>query len=535
MSDAIIEQFGVVTADSQTADAGQIEVVSETTSILGGDSVTSARSESAQGGTVHALGEQVGLFDEARIDVSGATGGGTALIGGDYKGGGGIQSADATFVSSNSVITADALDNGDGGSVIVWADTVTKFYGVISARGGENGGDGGFVETSGKEILIALGQVDASAPSGVGGTWLLDPRQKTIDDATQERIDESGGDPNVFTANADSAIVDVANMATSLNAGTSVTIRTDAAGATPQEGDIIWLVGADLNKTTGGAATLTLEAVDSIFINSAITSTSNTLNVVLHADTDQDLTGPLTQEGILQVTSTGPITTNGGNVTLIGRQVILAADVTTAGGNVNITLPVENDTLNIVTGSDFDPADFVHILAGAGTVTIGQATGVAGQLTTDMIAIGASFDATPTATLMDLALIADSGITIDQALTVDVPLSINTDFDGDGAGALDIENDGATTFGAITTTNKDLTITADDVILETAGAGLRIDAGTLGNVSITTSHKDTDIRLGVAGGGATDLDIVDAELAKIGSNDLNLATIDDGATGGDFF
>ena len=139
VSDAIIEQFGVVTADSQAGDAGLIEVVSETTSILGEDSITSARSESGQGGTLHVLGDQVGLFGAAMVDVSGATGGGTALIGGDYKGGGGVQTADATYVGSNAFVTADALDDGDGGRVIVWADTVTNFYGSISARGGEQG------------------------------------------------------------------------------------------------------------------------------------------------------------------------------------------------------------------------------------------------------------------------------------------------------------------------------------------------------------------------------------------------------------
>jgi hypothetical protein len=35
--------------------------------------------------------------------------------------------------------------------VIVWADQVTGFYGNISARGGLNFGNGGFVEVSGKE------------------------------------------------------------------------------------------------------------------------------------------------------------------------------------------------------------------------------------------------------------------------------------------------------------------------------------------------------------------------------------------------
>ena len=54
--------------------------------------------------------------------------------------------------------------------------TYTAFYGNISARGGENAGDGGFVEVSGKENLIFRGDVDLIAPSGNDGTLLLDPK-----------------------------------------------------------------------------------------------------------------------------------------------------------------------------------------------------------------------------------------------------------------------------------------------------------------------------------------------------------------------
>ncbi len=38
------------------------------------------------GGSVSVLGDRVGLLESAVVDVSGSTGGGTALIGGDYQG-----------------------------------------------------------------------------------------------------------------------------------------------------------------------------------------------------------------------------------------------------------------------------------------------------------------------------------------------------------------------------------------------------------------------------------------------------------------
>jgi hypothetical protein len=73
------------------------------------------------------------------------------------------------------VINADALHNGDGGRVIVWADDTTGFYGNLSNRGGANSGNGGFTEISGKENLVFDGKVNSSAPFGTNGTILFDP------------------------------------------------------------------------------------------------------------------------------------------------------------------------------------------------------------------------------------------------------------------------------------------------------------------------------------------------------------------------
>jgi filamentous hemagglutinin family protein len=124
------------------------------------------------GGTVQILGDKVGLLG-AEINASGTSGGGTVLIGGDYKGQGTVPNASRTYVSNDSVINANALVIGNGGQVILWADEVTAFYGSINARG--SAGDGGFVEVSGKQDLIFDGTVDVSATNGNLGTLLLDP------------------------------------------------------------------------------------------------------------------------------------------------------------------------------------------------------------------------------------------------------------------------------------------------------------------------------------------------------------------------
>ena len=130
------------------------------------------------GGDVVATGHTVSVTGS--IDASGVDGGGTVLIGGDYQGQGDTKTATRTYIGPDAVIQADAIDTGDGGRVIVWADDQTKFTGHISARGGADSGDGGFVEVSGKSELGFYGQVDVNAQNGAAGIVLLDPRNITI-------------------------------------------------------------------------------------------------------------------------------------------------------------------------------------------------------------------------------------------------------------------------------------------------------------------------------------------------------------------
>jgi hypothetical protein len=69
-------------------------------------------------------------------------------------------------MAPQSSITADAITSGDGGKVIVWSDDTTRAYGSISARGGAQSGNGGFVEVSGKNWLDFNATVNTSAVKG---------------------------------------------------------------------------------------------------------------------------------------------------------------------------------------------------------------------------------------------------------------------------------------------------------------------------------------------------------------------------------
>ena len=285
------------------------------------------------GGTVQVLGNKVGLVG-ANVNASGSNGGGTVLIGGDYKGQGTVPNADVTFVSKDSAIQADALRDGNGGRAIVWSEQTTRAYGKISARGGENSGNGGFVETSSRQFLDVTNPPDLVAPAGLGGTWLIDPRNITINEGPTTGIPTT----NPFSATADDSVLAVNDLLAALNGGASVTVSTGSTGT--QQGNIT--LATDLDFNGRGNNTLTFNAAGSIFINGQIFDSQaggDLLNLFLMGDSDNN------REGNVSITK--PISTGGGNITISGASsvgtsagssaVALGSSLNSGGGNIWLT------------------------------------------------------------------------------------------------------------------------------------------------------------------------------------------------------
>lgn len=192
LTQAVVNNSGVIEARGLISKGGRILLDSGAGGLttLKGAGRLDTSSASAQGGDVTLLGKHVGLFDQASIDTSGETGGGTVLVGGNYQGLGPEPNAEMTFVDVGTRINADALSVGDGGKVVIWADDATRYRGSLTSRGGATGGNGGDVEISGKQNLEFNGPVDTSAIAGQGGTVLLDPSYAVIN------TDYSGVSPN---------------------------------------------------------------------------------------------------------------------------------------------------------------------------------------------------------------------------------------------------------------------------------------------------------------------------------------------------
>jgi filamentous hemagglutinin family protein len=235
---------GVIAADSvKQGKDGQIWLEASSTANIGGQ--LSAPDITITGSDVN--------LTSADIDASGDNGGGQIRIGGGYQGaalGNNAANAKTVTVDANTTISANAGQKGDGGRVIVWSDENTVVNGHISATGGNQSGNGGFVETSGKKQLDFTTPVDVSANNGKAGTWLIDPEDITIDAGKASSIE------------------------TALNAGSNVDIKTSDTG----EGEGNITVASAITKSDGADATLSLDAHNKIDVNAPITSTSNDSN-----------------------------------------------------------------------------------------------------------------------------------------------------------------------------------------------------------------------------------------------------------------
>lgn len=309
-----LKHSGAIQATGVSVEGGKVVLkAAESVEIAG--TVTATRG--TLGGQVHATANKVMLRSGAVIDVSGRDGGGEALIGGGWQGQDSrIANAQETTVEAGAALKADAIERGNGGTIVAWSDGATRAYGSFSARGGSESGDGGRVETSG-HYLDMQGQVDTRAPNGRMGELLLDPTNMWIanDLASAQAAGMTGSDttstgPNFATSNVvPDSLVTVSALQGYL-AGSNVTVKTANASGTGL-GNIT--VVDPISWTPTSPTELGLWADKSIAINAAI-STGNG-SVVLRADGGSiTQTAPITASKLVAYAQGGSVTlTNAGN------------------------------------------------------------------------------------------------------------------------------------------------------------------------------------------------------------------------------
>ncbi|MDH5355784.1 MAG: filamentous hemagglutinin N-terminal domain-containing protein, partial [Gammaproteobacteria bacterium] len=390
-----ITHTGSIHADSKSGPVGMVELHSMDTTELRGDALISAQASLSEiGGQIKILGEKVGLYDTSEINASGIHGGGEILVGGDRLGFNSlVRNAKFLYLGENSNIFADAITDGNGGRIITYASDTGRFYGGLYARGGVLGGDGGFIETSGKKGFELPVAPDVSAASGEGGLWLIDPYDITIQSSGGPSTyieDIVTSPPDTFYTSIDPGLaststIDVAVIEIALGSG-NVEIITDASDGGGQAGNIIFAAG--LNYDGVESKSLTLNAAGGItFINgssiSDIDDKDDSLNVNLYAIGDV-LMGTViidTQGGNLTVGGSGGNTPasfiNNGTIDTTGWENI-------AGGDISITA---NDTItSTALTANGGTASNNHDGTNAGAITL-HAVGAI-SVTGDISAIG---------------------------------------------------------------------------------------------------------------------------------------------------
>ena len=307
LTGTVVNNTGIIRAQGLAAKNGKIVLDGGISGVTQTTGTLDASSTTGMGGVIEVTGENIVIGDNARLLAGGATGGGQINIGGGWQGSGDISHAKTTTVNASAVVDASATDTGNGGTVVVWSDDKTTFAGTITAKGGQNGGDGGQVETSGKQTLKVAdtARVNTLSVNGKNGNWLLDPQNYTIA--------ASGGD------------ITGATLSTNLSGG-NITIHS-SDGSASGSGDI----NVNDAVTWNSDNTLTLQADRNININSAITAGGNHAGLVLTPGTG----GTYTLGSGAKVTLSGSsptLTVGGQSYTVINSLAALQNISTGLGG-----------------------------------------------------------------------------------------------------------------------------------------------------------------------------------------------------------
>ncbi|SFC36185.1 filamentous hemagglutinin family N-terminal domain-containing protein [Microbulbifer thermotolerans] len=515
--------------------------------IIEGDSATHSGQiavigNAGEGGSVQVLGDEVTVSGD--IDARGTASGGEVLIGGDYRGENDeVRNATTTVVTAEAEINASGIDNGDGGKVIVWADDTTQFGGTIRAESGELGGDGGFVETSGKVNLHLDGDTmfvsTLSLAGGETGEWLLDP----------EWLDITDGD-----CSAENNCISVSDLGDALSS-TNVIITTTADGASSDfdlglgddnndysygisvSGDVSWSSGTTLElhshtnvlisasgQISNSSGNLEIKTGDGYFKNEGTVGVSSfTL----------DLAGAFENSGIITVSElnlTLGIAGDDTNNTLGNLTVSGTGTITGKAGKDQFTLTSADETLILGGGQKFSLnsitfVDIEEVDTGLGEDSVISADGIDWLLTgADNQAenSGITFSNVESITALNAGL---TGTTADETFTLNGDGTVDSygmTFTGltavDGNGGTDVLDTSAYVAG-VTLTNNDNELSAGGTTFS------NISSAVATKLSGTSNADHFDIT------GANSLDV--AGISFSGLTEVDSGSGEDSVTGAD--
>lgn len=386
--DNVVNTDGIVSAKAVGTQNGKIVLSggdAGTVNVAGTVEATGVNA-GERGGKVVVTGEHVNVARGAAIDVSGAAGGGEIALGSQGvapdDGSAAFSGKSSTVkVAAGATLKADALVSGNGGNVTMWSNDATAFAGSLSARGGAQGGDGGFAEVSSNKNIGLTGSADLRAPKGKTGLLLIDPTDLRIVDSASGGGSQDGaaGDGTINGGDANTAnntvsrglleslagttnikleatgqitVADMAAINLKTTAGHSFTMRSTQTGGIRFENSNTEI------STQGGSITLEALGVGSTLDNiGKLTSRGGA--ITLNATGDINLANVIDAGtgAALVRTSAGSIRNTGGaNQVVAGNSVKLDA----SGGSIgDLAAPVNTQTalLSLATGGNLAVAN----------------------------------------------------------------------------------------------------------------------------------------------------------------------------------
>lgn len=390
--DSVISAGGVVEATGIAEVGGRIVLTGGGLADVSGSLGATA---GETGGSIALDASRIVLRSGASLAADGAAGGGEIAVGARD----GASPNDRVVIAEGAGLSASATRDGDGGSVSIWSEKATAFFGSLTAEGAGSG-SGGFADISSAGALGFGGQVALGSPNGPG-TLLFDPRTIVIETGYSESgmyyssLYDDGQILRDEYAGQDLFIAGYAIEA----ASTSSAIRLEATDgiyvreSSYSSGSPALTLANPMTLDSGGVVEieaaiamgphdLTVLASGGIDVSAPVTSTGG--SIVMRAgpaaigsgpanpDADIDLTGRLSSDtGALTLAADGDVTlisslgldNAGGTVIDAGVGLFSnAGDVTiAAGGDARLYANVETGTgdIGVTAGGDI----FVETLA----------------------------------------------------------------------------------------------------------------------------------------------------------------------------
>lgn len=460
-----------------------------------GSSVSLSSLLSNPGGAVTLLGQTI--FVDGKIEASSYFKPGSISIGG----GDGFFPAEQTVVTASSVLSANAIQRGNGGSIYVWSDKRTVFAGLAETTGGDLAGDGGTIEVSGGWVDFR-GRVDTRAPFGKTGLFVLDPLDiEIVPGAVDTNVTVLPGP--IYIPNASPSSVSQMTLNTAL--GTSNVTIQSLGGAGLDAGNIFIVADYPIIPIPLSSNTLTLDAFNDIWINALLAYLGpNSGALVLNALSGNILVG--NAPTVPAQSTNAVVRTDGNNVQMTARNIFVqgnaagpfsaqvsalrngTAFVTATAGDVQVLAANANGAFAQIGADTVAPGTFMDIQVSASQNVI--VTGAPATNSYAVIGHGQTPTIKPDTYVGDIAVTAGSNVLVTGASATQNGFAV-------------IGHLGASNNTFIVNTNGDISVTA--------GGAIALQGGTnqsyarIGNGSLIYNNATVTGSIDVVAGGALTL------------------------------